>query len=123
MLRPDLDTHLIESDERKAQFLKNVSRETATPVTVHDCRIEEVRESIAPDLITARALASLDELFGHVLPWAQENPDLVLLFLKGKSFEAEIEKARTYYQFAIEILPSLTDREGRLLKITALARR
>lgn len=40
MAKPDLDVHLIESDARKCQFLKTVSRETETPVTVHNQRIE-----------------------------------------------------------------------------------
>ncbi len=48
--------HLVESDQRKAQFLREAARLTRAPVVVHATRIEDLR-GIAADVVTARALA------------------------------------------------------------------
>ena len=51
---------LIESDQRKAAFLRAVSRETAAPADVHIGRIEDILPQLpTPDAISARALAPL----------------------------------------------------------------
>ena len=57
--REDLNVHLVESDQKKCSFLKTVSRETKTPVEIHNSRIETVSRETSPDIVTARALASL----------------------------------------------------------------
>ena len=71
---------LIESDRRKASFLRSAVLETAAPATVHACRIEQADLPPAR-LVTARALAPLPRL----LPLASRllAPDGVCLFLKG----------------------------------------
>ena len=53
--------HLVESDRRKAQFLREVARATGASVQVHAERIERMRGWSA-DVITARALAPLPRL-------------------------------------------------------------
>ena len=123
MMRPDLDVHLVESDERKAQFLRTVSRETNTPVQVHNARIEDVTADIAPDMITARALASLVELFVYCLPWTVQNNDIKLLFLKGKLAQEEVGQARAAYDFDVQTYPSCTDDAAEILFINRLNRR
>lgn len=120
MLRPDVEAHLIESDDKKCQFLKNVSRETFCPVTVHTARVEHCYDVVKPAVITARALASLPDLLGMCLPWAQENPDIQMIFLKGERAEEEIAAARAEYDFDCETLPSATDPKARILRISSL---
>lgn len=123
MMCPDKQVHLIESDERKAQFLRTVSRETYLQnLTVHNERIENI-EGLCPDLVTARALASLDDLFAFCLPWAQQNPQLNMLFLKGRQAEEEIAAAQARYDFTCESHPSKTDSESQILFISALKAR
>ena len=40
LMRPDIETHLVESDERKGQFMRTVVRETgAQNVTIHTKRV------------------------------------------------------------------------------------
>lgn len=57
---PGAVVHLIESDQRKAAFLRAVSRETAAPADVHIGRIEDILPQLpTPDAISARALAPL----------------------------------------------------------------
>ncbi len=45
------NVHLIESDRKKSAFLREVARETAAPVTIHNKRIEEI-ESFQVDIDT-----------------------------------------------------------------------
>ena len=72
--RLDLDVHLVESDQKKCAFLKTVSRETGVSVSVHNERIESVSCETIPDIITARALASLPDLFDYCHGWIEANP-------------------------------------------------
>lgn len=117
IIRPDVTVHLVESDERKAQFLRTVSRETGIDAFVHAARIEVVTGDIAPDLITARALASLHELFAYCMPWVQSNKDLNMLFLKGRRADEEIAQAHETYEFTLDKHDSMTDAEATILYI------
>lgn len=123
MLRPELKVHLIESDDKKGQFMKTVSRETSTPVSVHTVRIEDSYAFVSPDVVTARALAALDKLLGLCWPWAQNNPALRMIFLKGEKAEEEIEAARTLFDFTCESFGSVTDDRARILHISSLQKR
>lgn len=122
MARPDLAVTLIESDAKKCAFLQTVSRETGTAVTVSNARIESVARSLpAPDLVTARALASLEALFAYVWPWANAHPPLALLFPKGERWREEIEAARAGgWDFETRDFGSRTDERARLLLFTSL---
>lgn len=118
--RPDIAVHLVESTGKKCQFLRTVSRETATPVTVHTARIESVsREtSVIPDMITARALANLAALLDYCAPWIAANPRLTLLFPKGEKWAQEVEEARKNWQFDLAIHDSRTEDQARILVLT-----
>ena len=54
----DVTVDLVESDQRKAVFLSTVIRELGLPAKVHNQRIETM-PNLRPDVITARALASV----------------------------------------------------------------
>lgn len=122
MARPDLSVHLLEVDQRKSAFLKTVSRETDTPVTVHTVRIDKIILP-APDVITARALASLTELLAMTERWWTEYPDCVLIFPKGSSYEAELEEAQVKYAFSLDVHTSLTDPKARVLVLSGVRNR
>lgn len=117
LLRPELQVHLIESDERKAQFLRTVSRETQACVVVHNERIEEI-EGLSPDIVTARALADLEGLMRYCEKWSAANSDLKMLFLKGRIYADEISNAKENYDFSVEAYPSQTSDESRILFIS-----
>lgn len=115
--RPDfLSVTLIESDLKKCVFLENVSRETNTPVTILNERIETLKNSLKFDIITARGLAPLSFLIDYAFPLM--NVDSFCLFLKGKEFESEVEDSQKKWDFNLELFPSLIDSRGRILKIT-----
>lgn len=103
--------HLIESDIRKATFLREVSRETNTPVTVHDCRIEDCKIQRF-DVVTARALAPLSDLLGHMSRMASTG-----IFMKGAQAEDEIAAAKKDWEFEFEIHQSISDPSGKIIKM------
>jgi len=121
MARPDVKVSLVESDQRKCTFLYTVSRETSTPITVMNQRIESAALDSIPDVLSARALASLDKLFGFALPYADKNPDLVMLFMKGERADDEIEEAQENYSFEYEKIQSETEASACILRITNLS--
>ena len=111
------NVHLIESDARKAVFLQNVSRETLTPVTVHNLRVEEC---VIPhiDIITARALAPLKDLLGLMAKLAPGDSARGL-FLKGARAGDEIAEARRHWEFRAEVYNGL----GKIVEISALSKK
>jgi len=118
--RPGSHMLLIESDQRKATFLREAVRLTAAPVDVISKRAEQVPAQGA-EFVTARALAPLSDLLGYVFPHISR--DGVAVLPKGTSAEVEIGIARNDWMFDLDVLPSQTDTSGRLLRITNLNRR
>lgn len=118
IMRDDLDVHLVESDQKKCSFLKTVSRETETPVTVQNCRIESVSRETAPDIITARALASLEDLFAYCEDWIAMNPNITLIFMKGENANQEVGTIRPHWKFNMRTARSKTEKSAKILVFT-----
>lgn len=103
---------LVESDLRKAAFLREAAAQTAAPVQVHACRIEAV--SIPPaHLITARALAPLSQLLALAHPLLA--PGGLCLFPKGVQVQDELDAARLSWDMTISLRPSQVMPDARLL--------
>lgn len=120
----DLQVHLIEANGRKCAFLKDVARQTGVHVEIHNCRIESfANESSIPvvDVVTARALKPLGQLLdlGH---FAFVN-GATGLFLKGQSYADEIEEAAQTRVFEAEIFESLTEPNGRIVRLSNIRSR
>ena len=121
MMRPELDVHLVESDERKGQFMRTVIREAGVKnATVHTQRIEDMTDEFTPDLVSARALASLSKLLGYCQPWIEANADLQFYFLKGERASEELEEARGAYDFSVKITPSVTEAQAQILLLSSV---
>ncbi|MAJ62768.1 MAG: 16S rRNA (guanine(527)-N(7))-methyltransferase RsmG [Alphaproteobacteria bacterium] len=116
-LRPDLDVHLIESDQRKCAFLRSVAQETGAKVTIHTDRIESL-DSLKADVVTARALASLDKLLTYTQPHLAESG--FCIFLKGQNVDAELTEATKCWNFEVETHASETDRAARVIVLRRL---
>ncbi|MDX7952080.1 16S rRNA (guanine(527)-N(7))-methyltransferase RsmG [Lichenihabitans sp. Uapishka_5] len=117
--RPNAHVHLIEANNRKAAFLREVARETGAPVTVHARRIEDVIPELDNiEVLTARALAPLPQL----LLWGKRliEAGTLGLFLKGGDAEHESATVRDDPAYAVELLPSLTQAEARIVRIKAV---
>jgi 16S rRNA (guanine527-N7)-methyltransferase len=115
---------LVESDSRKAAFLRHVARTVGVPVDNLCERAERAatRANLAhASVISARALAPLTQLLAWALPFA--GPDTVLLLPKGRDAVAELQDAQKMWQFEYYFVPSLTDAEARVVLISRLTRR
>ncbi|WP_025897355.1 16S rRNA (guanine(527)-N(7))-methyltransferase RsmG [Sneathiella glossodoripedis] len=110
----DYDVHVIESDLRKCQFMREVSRETSTKITVHTKRIEAI-DPFNADIISARALASLEKLLELAHPFATEKT--TFLFLKGQDVDAELTKAAKCWRMTPVKHTSLSSSEGCVLQL------
>jgi 16S rRNA (guanine527-N7)-methyltransferase len=115
-----VEIHLVESDRRKAQFLREVSRETAAGAQVHPSRIEDL-SPLSAAAVVARGLAPLDRLLDYVARHLAPGGQAILP--KGQGWERELEAAGQRWRFAVEAHPSLTHAQGRILAISALERR
>ena len=90
--RPDIQFTLIEPMERRANWLERMVRELSLDnVEVIRARAEEMPDQRSFDQVTARAVAALSKLIPWTAPLARYDGELLLL--KGKSAEAELEKA------------------------------
>lgn len=111
---------LIESDRRKAAFLRTAVLETGAPATVHCCRIEDATVPPAP-LVTARALAPLPRLLA--LAARLLTDDGICLFLKGAKVDEELAAAERDWAMSVRHVPSRTSPNGVVLRVTGLRRR
>ncbi len=111
---PDLQMTLVESDIRKCSFMREAARKMGLRVGIVTRRIEDLPPQGA-DVITARALTSLDRLVKLARPHLAE--DGILLFPKGASYQAELETLAPEWQSSTETLASLTDPAAVILRI------
>lgn len=121
---PDFRMNLVESSGKKCAFLAEVTRVTEAPVDIHAMRIEQLAEkaqSLRPDVVSARALAPLPRLLELAAPFVGEGT--TGLFLKGRETEAEIEAARSGWDFTVRLHPSLTAGDAFIVEVTDLRRR
>lgn len=118
--------HLVESDQRKTAFMREAARAMGISPVFHVKRIEALDPAAlheamggAPQVISARALAPLTELFG--LAHRLAGPDTLYLFPKGRQAQDELTGARRYWTIAsVETLPSQTDLAASVLRIKGL---
>ena len=111
--------HLIESDRRKAVFLREVARLTGAPVVVHAERIERMA-GFPADVVTARGLAPLPRLLGLAAPFLA--PATVCLFLKGRNLAGELTEARKTWHMIAHMSPSLSEPTGIVLEVQGVRR-
>lgn len=115
------NVNLIESDQKKCIFMREVARLTNTKVKIYNCRIEDL-DYMKPELIISRALAPLSKLIeyvdNHMNKNIEENKATPkLLFLKGKNYNNEIYDLLKIKKLEIDIFPSITDDFGKVLYI------
>lgn len=97
--RPDLSMTLIESMARRCEWLQFCVEELGLDnVRIRNARAEDLRGKQAFSYLTARAVGNLSTLLGWTAPLVKKQG--TMLFLKGASVEAEIDKAKANYVFA-----------------------
>lgn len=126
--QPDAAMHLVESTGKKAVFLRAVAAEAGLPVTVFNQRIEDFGAGNGPyDVVTARALAPLNRLIPYAKPILDRGAQG--LFNKGADLDAELAAAKhvlnggaSGIRYRADVLESLSDPRGRIVRITKAAR-
>jgi 16S rRNA (guanine527-N7)-methyltransferase len=120
---PGAKVHLVESNGKKAAFLREAVRITGAPAIVHGERIENFGESYAgkTDVVTARALAPLNSLLDQAYPFIAKGANG--LFLKGQDVEAELTDSSKHWSVEATKMSSVTDPEGCILIVRSLNRR
>lgn len=112
---------LVESDGRKAAFLRETARRLEIPVEILSTRIESdatVSRLVGVDTVTARAFAPLSRLFNLAAPlFAAET---VGVFLKGESVVREIDEARARWSFDVDLHQSVTEPSGKIAVVRRL---
>lgn len=103
---------LVESDARKATFLRETARVLGLNVRVISERIESLPH-LGAQTLTARALAPLSDLLNHAA--RHLVGDGTALFLKGRGATDEILAARASWRFDCQRIASKTDPEASVL--------
>lgn len=115
---------LIESNQKKAAFLRSCLRECNGRGTVHCIRIEEAQRTLpACDAISARALGDLGLLLDYAEPWAEKNPNLRLFLHKGRDYQREIDAAHGRWKFDLIQHESVIAADSVILEISSPQRR
>ncbi len=112
--------HLVESNLKKAAFLREAIRATGVPATVHAERIEDFAKKFTGrvDVVTARALAPLPQLLEMAAPLLKSG--VLGLFPKGQDVEAELTAASKSWSIDYDLAPSKTDPRGRIVIVRSL---
>ena len=118
-------TFLIESNKKKCNFLTTLKKETSSNFNIINSRIENL-DFLDPSLIVSRALTSTKNLLmisiNHMLKSkkikskeeAERNmPNL--LFLKGKTFQNELNDIPKNLNIKFKEFRSITSAESRVL--------
>ena len=117
---PYLKVKLIESIGKKTLYLKYVAEICNVNVEILNQRIEALPPQKA-DIITSRAMASLDELLNYTYRFCR--PNTICIFPKGKSYAEEVAAAQKRWSFNYRAEPNQQNPEGVILIITALHRK
>ena len=115
---------LVEANGKRCAFLREVAAATGTQVSVIEGRLEDqrVQAQLAPaGTVVARACAPLVELLGLVFPVMESHT--YCIFPKGRRYRSELDEARRRWDFRVEIVPSRTAAEARILRISDVERR
>ena len=111
---------LVESNARKSAFLTETARLTGAPARVRNARIEAVvAEYAGVDVVCARALAPLERLLEWTAPLLKTGT--TGLFPKGREVRAELTRAAARWTVGHDLVPSRTDADARIVRITALS--
>ena len=115
----DASVSLVESIQKKCSFLRQVNRQIESNAKVYCDRIENISASISPpEIVTARALATLPLLLKLSSPWLLNGA--TALFHKGRDFEAELVDCDGLWEFDLISHKSIISSDSVILEIKNL---
>jgi 16S rRNA (guanine527-N7)-methyltransferase len=111
--------HLIESNRKKASFLQSVTGQFDLPARIVAKRVEDCYPLvIRPQIVTARALASLPVLLDLAAPWLTAGT--MALFHKGRDYRNEVIESAHRWSFDLVEHKSMIDPQGVVLELRNL---
>ena len=112
--------HLVESNAKKAAFLRAAAQATGAPAIVHAVRIADFIETFHDplDVVTARALAPLAELLAAAFPLLKRGA--MGIFPKGQDVGTELTEAARCWNIRASLIPSRTDPKAQIVTITSI---
>lgn len=115
--------HLVESNQKKAAFLRQALLETGASGSVHVGRIEDAVPAIGSvNAISARALADLDLLFDYIEPWMGRSDECRAYLHKGRDYQREKDKANSRWSFDLIEHASAVEADSVILEVVRLQR-
>jgi 16S rRNA (guanine527-N7)-methyltransferase len=104
-----------------AAFLRDAAQQIQVPATVHAVRIEDFGKNpnFKADVVTARALAPLDQLLTLAHPMLRSGA--LGLFPKGQDVEGELTQASKSWNIEASLVPSQTNALSRIVVVKSLA--
>ncbi|WP_275786716.1 16S rRNA (guanine(527)-N(7))-methyltransferase RsmG [Pararhizobium gei] len=114
---------LVESNGKKAAFLRVALQETGARGSVRTMRIESAPLTLKEcDALSARALADLSQLLEYCLPWMDGTPTRAF-FHKGRDYQLEVDKADGRFKFDLIKHQSIVEPDSVVLEIANLSRK
>ncbi len=119
--RPGSLAQMVESNGKKAAFLREAVRVTGVPARVHLDRIEKFCQGPVEsvDVVSARALSPLKLLCDQTFPWIEKGA--IGLFPKGQDIDAELTEATKYWNIEATVAPSKTSTAGCIVIVRHLS--
>ncbi len=120
---PDGCVHLVESNTKKAAFLRAAARAASVPAIVHGMTVVDFM-AIAPtpvEVVTARALAPLSDLLAMAYPLLKRGA--IGLFPKGQSVDVELTEAGKWWNIRVSLAVSWTDPKAQIVVVRGAQRR
>jgi 16S rRNA (guanine527-N7)-methyltransferase len=117
---PGAQVHLVESNGKKATFLREAARATGAPAVIHQVCIVDFADNLPGpiEVVTARALAPLVKLLAAAYPLLKSGAQG--LFPKGQDVESELTEAAKCWSITASLVPSLTDPKARIVHVTGI---
>lgn len=123
ILLPHIEITMVEKSPKKSDFLiKCIGKLSLKNITLLNAHTDHIKNQVAafkPNLITARAFASLKKII-DIAYELNMSSNVRLLLLKGGKSDLEINEARSYYNFDFQSHPSIVSADGNILDISKL---
>ncbi|MDJ0614481.1 MAG: 16S rRNA (guanine(527)-N(7))-methyltransferase RsmG [Rhizobiaceae bacterium] len=110
---------MVESNNKKTAFLRQVNRQMGATAKVVTSRIEDVEiDDFVPEIVTARALTALPGLLELSDKWLSQGA--IGLFHKGREYESELQDCHGLWRFDLINHESKISADSVILEISKL---
>ena len=116
LINNGLDATLIESNKKKARFLKDTTEKIGIDVNIFNKRFEDIETANNQEtVILSRAVSNLSDLLKMGLKYFELGS--IGIFHKGITWENEVAEAKKRWNFHLTAYESLTNKGSRILLV------